>query len=89
MTWSKAEIRLARRTPLQPLLQARGYHMRQLHDDNWRVEDFGDLTLKNHYWVWPSRNRSGNAIDFFTHVEAKSFSQAMRILSDQNPPPRQ
>jgi hypothetical protein len=82
MTWSKADIRKARRAPLLPLLQARGHRIRPLHYDNWRVEDFGDLTVKDGYWVWPSHNRAGNAIDFFTAVEGMTFAQAMQILAD-------
>ncbi len=81
MTWSKAEIRKARREPLLPLLQTRGHRIRPLHDDNWRVEDFGDLTVKDGYWVWPSHNRAGNAIDFFTAVEGRTFAQATQILA--------
>jgi hypothetical protein len=57
------------------------YRIRPLHDDNWRVEEFGDLTVKDRYWVWPSHNCAGNAIDFFTAVEGKSFAQAMQILA--------
>ena len=39
------------------------------------------IVLKESFWNWPEKNIAGNAIDFFTHVEGKTFNQAMEIIS--------
>jgi hypothetical protein len=40
------------------------------------------LVVKQNYWTWNEKNTAGNAIDFFTAVEQKSFHDAMRIIHD-------
>jgi hypothetical protein len=82
-TWTKEQIRQARRKPLVPILKERGYHLRQMPKDNFRVEDEGDLVVKKSYWVWESRELKGNAIDFFMLVECRSFNEAMEILTEK------
>jgi hypothetical protein len=79
--WSKEQIRSARRTELPSLLKKRGYHLRVKSNENYLVEDEGDLVVKNSYWVWESRELKGNAIDFFVLVECRSFNEAMEILT--------
>jgi len=80
MTWNKSDIRKARKVPLVPVLVKRGYRLRKLEYDNFRVEKFGSLVVKHHFWIWKEKNLSGNAIDFFVAVEGLSFRQAMEIL---------
>jgi hypothetical protein len=79
--WSKEQIRTARRKELPSLLKKRGYHLREKSNENYLVEDEGDLVVKNSYWVWESRELKGNAIDFFVLVECRSFNEAMEILT--------
>ena len=83
--WTKDQIRLARRTPLAPILRQRGYRLRALPKDNALVEDEKDLVVKEHYWIWESHHMKGNAIDFFMCVECRSFNQTMRILLGHDP----
>jgi len=82
MTWTKSDIRAARRKPLAPILQARGLQLKPLSAGNFLVIEHDDLVVKECYWRWPSRNIDGNAIDYFMRVEGKTFNQAMRLLCD-------
>ena len=81
--WTKEQIRRARRTPLAPLLRKRGYRLRKKPRGNHQVEGEDDLVVKEHYWVWNSREARGNAIDFFMLVESVSFNEAMEILTEE------
>ena len=81
MTWTKQQIRDARKIELAPLLIRRGFRLRPLQNGNTLVEDHPDLVVKQHYWTWPSKEIHGNAIDFLVLVEGKSFHQAMQILA--------
>jgi hypothetical protein len=44
------------------------------------------VTVKKSFWIWPEKNISGNAIDFFTQVEGQTFNQAMEIITAAYPP---
>ena len=81
MTWSKSDIRRARKVELAPLLSHRGLQLKRLADDNFLVVRYDDLIIKKSYWKWPSRDLYGNAIDFFILVQEMSFFQAMKLLS--------
>jgi hypothetical protein len=85
--WSKQQIQAARRVPLAPLLPGRGWHLRTLTDGNFLVQEMQDLVIKEHYWIWNSARRQGNAIDFLVMIEGLTFDQAMRVLADQLPNP--
>ena len=82
--WEREQIRQARKTPLAPLLRRRGYPLRARPGDNFLIEDHQDLTVKDSYWVWPSRQMKGNAIDFFMLVECRTFHEAMQILAGED-----
>ena len=82
--WDREQIQRARKTPLPPLLRRRGYPLRARPGENFLVEDHQDLVVKDCYWVWPSHQMKGNAIDFFMLVECRSFNEAMEILVDEN-----
>ena len=82
--WDREQIQRARKTPLAPLLRRRGYPLRTRPGENFLVEDHQDLVVKDCYWVWPSHQMKGNAIDFFMLVECRSFNEAMEILIDEN-----
>jgi hypothetical protein len=88
MIWTKSAIRAARKVELPPLLAARGYGLGPLGNGNFRIMPDPHnptaptgLVVKQSFWVWSDRNISGNAIDFFTKVEGKSFHQAMQIIT--------
>ena len=81
MTWSKSDIRRARKVELAPLLARRGLQLKRLANDNFLVVRYDDLIIKKSYWRWPSRDIYGNAIDFFILVQEMSFFQAMKLLS--------
>lgn len=83
MKWNKLQIQNARKTHLVPLLANRRYRLRKLENQNYLIEDYGKLIVKQSYWVWYDKKQSGNAIDFFINVEGKSFSQAMEILGSK------
>ena len=87
MIWTKSDIRTARKSELAPLLIERGYRLLPANNGNFRILPDPDdpsvpagLVVKQSFWVWNDRNISGNAIDFFTKVEGKSFHQAMEII---------
>jgi len=80
MTWSKTEIRNARKLPLVSLLQHRGFTLHELPNQNFRLDTHPDLIVRDCYWIWKSRQIQGNTIDFFILIEGKSFSETMQIL---------
>ena len=82
--WDREQIQRARKTPLPPLLRRRGYPLRTRPGENFLVEDHQDLVVKDCYWVWPSHQMKGNAIDFFMLVECQSFHETMEILDAEN-----
>ncbi len=82
--WNRDQIQCARKTPLPPLLRRRGYPLRTRPGENFLVEDHQDLVVKDCYWVWPSHQMKGNAIDFFMLVECQSFNETMEILAAEN-----
>ena len=79
--WDREQIQHARKISLAPLLRQRGYPLRERPGENFLVQDHQDLVVKNSYWVWPSRQLKGNAIDFFMLVEGRSFQETMEILA--------
>jgi len=88
MTWTKSAIRLARKAELAPLLIDRGYRLYPLSNGNFRIVPDPDdpaapagVIVKQNFWIWTEKNIAGNAIDFFTTVEGKSFHQAMQIIT--------
>lgn len=87
MTWSKNQIRAARKIPLAPLLRQKGVPLRELPGENYLVQAdakggqaFGDLIVRDCYWIWKSRQLQGNTIDFFVMVENRSFAEAMNAI---------
>ena len=81
MMWKKSDIRRARKVELAPLLMQRGIQLKKLADENFLLPYYYDLIVKKSYWIWPSNNLGGNAIDFFISVQGMSFSQTMKLLS--------
>ena len=79
-TWTKKQIRHARRTPLAPILQNRGLTLRDRGGGNLEVEQYKGLILKASYWRWPDRELSGNTIDFHVKVLGMSFTDAMKEI---------
>ena len=80
MTWSKLDIRQARKIALHPVLEKMGYRLRKLERGNYLVEKHGSLVIKDNYWFWKENKLSGNAIDFFVIVEKRPFLEAINIL---------
>ena len=80
MTWTKSQIQSARKIPLVPILRQKGFILHQLAGDNYRVDPYDDLFIKDSYWIWKSRNIHGNTIDFFILVQNMSFAQAMNLI---------
>jgi hypothetical protein len=80
--WSKVEIRGARKAPLPSLLPRLGYRLRKLEHGNFRVDGvgLGAVVVKECFWFDKETGKGGNAIDFLTVVEKKSFAEAMEIL---------
>ena len=79
-TWSRQDIRAARRVPLAPLLHKRGLVLRDRGGGNMETELYKGILIKAWFWRWPERDMSGNAIDFYTQVLGTSFNEAMREI---------
>jgi hypothetical protein len=80
MTWSKTDIQQARKVPLAPLLVKQGYTLREAPGQNYHVEKWKDLFVKDSYWIWRPKNLYGNTIDFFIKIENLTFAQTMQII---------
>lgn len=81
-TWSKAQIRAARKVELAPLLAERGLRLQPRGEENFCVVAYDDLLIKHSYWRWPSKDMGGNTIDFFVLIEGMSFAETMALLVD-------
>ena len=80
-TWTKADIRNARKVILKPVLEALDYQLEHTVGENYKVMGLSrDITIKAGYWICHDDGTSGNAIDFVTKIDGKSFAQAMQIL---------
>ena len=83
MQWTHTEIRQARQIHLKPILEKLGYQLQPQPDDNYKIINLKkQITIKQSYWICHDDNTHGNAIDFITKIEHKSFAQAMNILID-------
>jgi len=87
MTWTKSDIRKARKIELAPLLIHRGYRLQPLQNGDYGILPdphdvrLSGLRVKQSFWIWTEENLAGNTIDFFVKVEGKSFHQAMKIIT--------
>lgn len=81
--WTRQQIRAARQAPLSPLLQRRGFVLRDRGGGNAEIESCRGLVFKESYWRWPERELAGNAIDFCVKILGLSFSDAMKELSEK------
>jgi hypothetical protein len=66
MTWTKSDIRAARKADLVDILTDRSYLLHPLQDGNFRVLPDPDypsrpsgIIVKQNYWSWPDRDLSG------------------------------
>lgn len=82
MNWKKSNIRKARKVDLAPVLKNRGLTLVSRNNGNFVVAEHDDLLIKKSYWRWPSRDLSGNSIDYFILIDGKSFNDSMTILKD-------
>ena len=82
-TWTKADIRAARQTPLQPILEALGYRLEPRANDNYAITGqwCGEIVIKDHYWNCPGTDLAGNAIDFLILIRGATFQEAMQQLT--------
>jgi hypothetical protein len=80
MTWTKNEIRMARKKTLAPILVKKGYRLTKMPGENYRLDQYGDLVVKEHYWIWKKTGQTGNTIDFFISVEKLTFKEAMKTI---------
>jgi hypothetical protein len=48
--------------------------------ENYRLDQYGDLVVKEHYWIWKKTGQAGNTIDFFISVEKLTFKEAMKTI---------
>ena len=92
MTWTKQQIRDARKIKLVPILIERSYRLYPLKNDNYRIlPDDPDacserrrgagVIVKESFWIWHEKNIYGNTIDFLMKIEGMSFNQAMQIVT--------
>ncbi len=80
-SWTREQIRDARKADLATLLEKRGHRLVATGGGNYLVPDFPGLIAKESYWRWPDRNLSGNAIDFHVQVLGRSFHEAMTAIT--------
>jgi hypothetical protein len=80
-SWSREQIRDARKAPLAPLITKRGLVLVELPADNFGLSAFPGLIVKDCYWRWPQRDLAGNSIDFLVKILGLSFHDAMKAIT--------
>ena len=84
-SWTKAEIRRARRTPLKPVLEALGYRLQPRPNGNYILLGVAEeVVVKDHYWICTDNGKAGNAIDFLIGQRGMSFSGAIEHLLQED-----
>ena len=84
-SWTKAQIRRARRIPLQPVLESFGYRLQPRPNGNYLLLGVAEeVVVKDHYWVCPTNGKAGNAIDFLIAQRGMSFSEAVEHLLQED-----
>ena len=83
MTWTRSEIRAARQSSLQPVLEKLGYRLEPRTHDNYAItgQRCGEIIIKDHYWHCPDTGLAGNAIDFLMQIRGATFHEAMQQLT--------
>jgi hypothetical protein len=62
ISWSRSEIRQARQTQLQPVLEQLGYRLLPRPGGNFAIAGLPqEIIIKQHYWHCPATGQSGNA----------------------------
>ena len=80
-SWTKAQIRRARRMPLKPVLDSLGYRLQPRPNGNYRLLGVtAEVVVKDHYWICLDNGKAGNAIDFLVNQRGMSFSEAVERL---------
>mgnify|MGYP001766859515 CR=1 FL=1 len=79
--WTPHDIDAARTADLAPILAQRGYTTTKLPNGAVLLRNFRGLIIYGNRWTWKSEDLHGNTIDFFITLEAKTFSQAMAIVT--------
>ncbi len=80
-SWTRENIRAARRADLPGLLRREGVALRKTGGGNYELVDHPGLIIKNNFWRWPEQDRQGNTIDLLVEVLGMSFDQAMRRIA--------
>ena len=79
-SWSREQIRQARRRPLLDLLTRRGLHLAHVGGDNYTISEHPGIVIRQWYWNAPQDERSGNTIDFMVDILGLSFANAMEEI---------
>jgi hypothetical protein len=82
-SWTREQIRSARRVNLAPLLRRRGFTLLEHSNGNYEIGEHPGIIVKDSYWNRPEHDNCGNTIDFFVDVLGMSFSNAMQEILGQ------
>jgi len=78
--WTREQIRAARKTPLNEVLERRGWTLRHTGAGNFVPAKHPGIIVKDCYWRNPDADSAGNTIDFLVDVIGCSFAQAMQEI---------
>ena len=84
MRYTKDQINEAKNVNMVDLLEKLNYPLKRVTSREYTLLEHDSLKLSpDKGWYWHSRQKGGNAIDFFMEVEGKTFLEAMEIITGQ------
>lgn len=84
MRYTPEQIAAADSIDLAGYLEGRGYALKR-EGSQMRLAEHESLYIKGNQWYWFSQRKGGKAISFLTEYEGRSFPEAMKILTGEEP----
>lgn len=84
MRYTEEQIKAADNIDLASYLESASYALKR-EGNQVKLAEHESLYIKGNQWYWFSQKKGGRTISFLTEYEGKSFVEAMKILTGEEP----